>query len=137
VLPGRPKVIVYCAGDNDIAKLKAEGVETAVMGFGLFIRMVQAHAPFVRRIFYLGIHPSPSDELLWPLIEKANQRLRVLCDQSSLARFVDYNHLLHDEQGQICESAFLPDRLHFSAELYRQLGWYLRPMLEGELLSLK
>ncbi len=131
VPPSRPRSIVYCCGDNDIAKLKADGVFNAFHGFRLFLDRVKAHAPSVRKVFYLAIHPSPADEPLWGFIEQANELLRPFCDSSGLAEFVDFKPLLLDPQGRPRSDYFRPDRLHFTREFYRRLGTFLRPKLES------
>ena len=132
VVPSCPRAIVYCCGDNDIAKLQERGIFNAVHGFRLFLDAVRAHAPSVRKVFYLAIHPSPVDEPLWGFIARANAQLRPLCVQSGLAEFVDYLPLLLDEQGRPRPEFFKPDRLHFTPAFYRQLGAFLRPTLERD-----
>ena len=131
VLPCRPRVIVYCCGDNDIARLKEQGVASAVTGFRLFLDLVASHAPGVVRILYLAIHPSPSDAPLWGFIGQANVEIRALCEASPTAEFVDYLHLLRDDQGQLSANWFMPDRLHFTRALYRRLGAFLRPRVQA------
>jgi len=133
VLPSRPRLVVYCCGDNDIAGLGEKGVASAVAGFRLFLDQVRKQAPFVKKILYLGIHPSPSDEPLWGFIEQANALLRPLCRESGgLAEFVDYLHILLDSRGRPRAELFRSDGLHFGPELYRQLGAFLRPRLGPE-----
>jgi lysophospholipase L1-like esterase len=129
VRPYRPRTIVYCAGDNDIATLKADGVASAVNGFRLFLGQVAAFLPDTRRVLYLGIHPSPSDEPLWGYIAEANRQIVQLCRDSPVAEFVDFNHLLHDAAGKICPALFRADRLHFTPAFYRTLSAFLRPRL--------
>jgi lysophospholipase L1-like esterase len=131
VLPSGPHVIVYCAGDNDIARLKERGAASAVLGFRLFLEQVALHVPETSVVFYLAIHHSPVDAPLWGAIDEANVGLRRLCDDSPLARFVDYLHLLSDERGQLRTECFRPDRLHFTADFYRELADFLRPRIEA------
>lgn len=134
VPPYRPRTIVYCCGDNDIAKLKSEkGATNAVIGFRLFHERVAAWVPETRHIFYLGIHPSPIDAPLWGYIEEANRQLRPLCAAAIMPRvtFVDYLHLLLGTDGRPRDEFFRADRLHFTPEFYRILGSFLRPLLES------
>jgi hypothetical protein len=135
VLPYRPRVIVYCAGDNDIARLKQDGAGSAVTGFRLFMEATAEHLPETRKVLYLAIHRSPSDEPLWGFIEEANAELRPLCRQSRLADYVDYLHLLAQPDGRLREDCFASDRLHFTAEFYGRLGAYLRPAVEAALIG--
>jgi hypothetical protein len=138
VLPCRPRLIVYCCGDNDIARLGHQGVASAVTGFRLFLEQIKARAPFVEKILYMGIHPSPGDEPLWGFIKQANARLRPLCKKGGLAEFVDYNHLLLDAHGRPRPKFFRDDGMHFAPGLYRRIGKFLRPKLKvGPALSAK
>lgn len=129
VLPCRPRVIVYCAGDNDIARLKEDGVRSAVIGFRLFLELVEKHIPETGRVLYLAIHRSPSDKPLWAFIEQTNVELRQLCRASRIAEFVDYLHLLTSTDGGLLEDFFAPDRLHFTSEFYHRLSAFLRPLV--------
>ena len=134
VPPHRPRVLVYCCGDNDIACLGDGGAQSAVAGFRIFLELVAARAPEVRRVLYLGIHPSPADEPRWGAIGRANCGLRRLCRGSGgLAEFVDYTHLLLDGAGRPRPELFRPDGLHFGPKLYRRLGAFLRPRIEAAL----
>ncbi len=134
VPPHRPQVVIYCCGDNDIARLGESGAESAVTGFRIFLELLAACAPETRRVLYLGIHPSPVDEPLWGAIGRANEGLRQVCAESrGLAEFVDYGHLLLDAAGRPRPELFRPDGLHFAPELYRKLGALLRPKIEAAL----
>jgi lysophospholipase L1-like esterase len=129
ILPSSPKAIVYCCGDNDIAVLEKNGVKNAVLGFELFLEQVRLKAPTVEKIFYLGIHPSPSDEPLWGYINDANQQLRKVCAENKKVEFVDYLFLLMDKQGKLNANCFNEDGLHFSPSFYKNFANYLRPII--------
>ena len=131
ILPCRPRVIVYCCGDNDIVSLGEPGVRSAVTGFRLFLDLARKHSPQIERILYLAIHPSPADAPLWGCIRQANEELRELCAASGPVEFVDYLHLLLDEQMKPRPELFQPDGLHFTPRLYRELAVFIRPLLEG------
>jgi len=131
VLPYRPRVIVYCCGDNDIARLKENGVASAVTGFRLFADLVTTHLPATGRILYLAIHRSPSDAPLWGFIERANVGIRRVCGAAGMAEFVDYLHLLAEPDGRLREEAFMPDGLHVTPAFYRHLSAFLRPLLDA------
>lgn len=130
VLPLRPRVVVYCAGDNDIAKLGAAGVASAVQGFQLFMGLVSAHLPQTKRVLYLAIHPSPSDRPLWPFIAQANEKLKAFCAETPKTFFVDYLSLLKNADGSLRENCFLADGLHFSPAFYEELSAFLEPIVE-------
>lgn len=137
ILPSRPAIIVYCCGDNDIARLEAAGVKSAVLGFQLFVEMVKERAPFVKKILYLEIHPSPVDEPLWGYISQANIKLKELCHKQSLVEFYEYTNLLLDESKKIDEKKFREDRLHFSPAFYQRFASVLYPKLVMDLNQIK
>lgn len=129
ILPSQPSLIVYCCGDNDIAKLSKDGVNSAVLGFQLFVEMVKTKAPFVKKILYLEIHPSPVDEPLWNYIALANEKLETICSHNPLLEFVKYKFLLEDEKGNLDSANFIEDRLHFSQKFYHRFAEFLKPKL--------
>ena len=130
VLPWRPRVVVYCAGDNDIAKLGARGVRSAVQGFKLFMGLVNAHLVSTRRVLYLAIHRSPSDRPLWGYIAQADAELKAFCARSPRTLFVDYLHLLENPDGSLRGDAFVADGLHFTAAFYEELSAFLEPIVD-------
>ncbi len=130
ILPRQPRVIVYCAGDNDISCQGETGARNAEIGFRLFAELVAAHVPSVTAILYLAIHPSPCDEPLWSYIRQANARIQPFCARSATRlEFVDYLHLLLDSNGRPKPEMFAADDLHFSKQMYRHLGAFLRPKI--------
>lgn len=130
ILPSKPKVIVYCCGDNDIAVLEEKGVKNAVLGFQLFLEQIKLKAPSVKKILYLGIHPSPIDEPLWGHIENANTQLKKVCADNKIVAYVDYLHLLFDSKGKLIANCFKEDGLHFSPNFYKSFANYLIPLIK-------
>lgn len=137
ILPSQPSIIVYCCGDNDIARMEEAGVKSAVLGFQLFVEMVKEKAPFVKKILYLEIHPSPVDEPLWGYIAQANKKLKEFCSNQSSVEFFEYKYLLLDESKKIDTKNFREDRLHFTPEFYQRFAGVLYPKLFLELTKNK
>lgn len=133
VQPYRPRMIVYNCGDNDIATLGSDGIESALLGTELFIEGVRTHMPETGTILVLAIHPAPTNEQFWRYQEEANGMIRDLCRESPDVEFVDYLHLLRNEAGRPGDAHFLVDGLHFTHVFYQTLGTYLRPMVEERL----
>lgn len=130
VLPSQPHIIVYCCGDNDIAKLGKDGVKSAILGFQLFLEMVKLKASFVKKILYLEIHPSPVDEPLWGFISQANQKLEEICRNDAILEFVKYKFLLENEAGKLDSTNFKEDQYHFSPKFYHRFAEFLKPKLK-------
>lgn len=129
VLPHQPSVIVYLAGDNDIASLRAEGARSALTGFRLFLELASEHLPQTRRVLYLPIHRSPVNEQLWDVQRQANEQLQQLCEESALADYADYLPLLADDEGYLRQDAFRADGLHWRTHFYAELADWLRPQI--------
>lgn len=129
VLPSNPKVIVYCCGDNDIAVLEQRGISSAVIGFKLFLEQIELKVPSVKKILYMGIHPSPGDEPLWGYIAEANKQLEKLCNFSKMVSFINYQKLLLDAQGRPKPDCFREDDLHFSPSFYKKWSALLIPII--------
>ena len=129
IAPYRPDLIVYNAGDNDIAALKSAGPDTAEIGVRLFLRMVRKHLPETRRVFYLAIHPAPCNEPLWRHQREANRRIRARCEACDFAEYLDYLALIVTATGSLRRSVFRADRLHYTPAFYRVLAAYVRPIL--------
>lgn len=132
VLSHGPRVIVYCAGDNDISTLLETGAASAVTGFRLFLDQVRTHLPETRRVLYLYIHPLLCNRPKWPIGARANVEIKAICDASGgLAEFMDYAHLLCDGLHEPRGEYFRKDQMHFVVPFYRILSQFLRPRIEA------
>jgi len=129
VLPSQPSIIVYCCGDNDIARLGKNGVQSAVLGFQLFVELIKSKADFVKKVLYLEIHPSPVDEHLWSYISEANEKLEEFCNKDNMLEFVTYKFLLQNESGKLDSENFKEDQYHFSPKFYKRFAEFLKPKL--------
>jgi hypothetical protein len=85
VLPYKPRVIVFYAGDNDIAAGKS--AQRVFEDYRKLVGVVQAKLPATRMIF-LAIKPSESRWSFWPESMKANELIRSFCRKDSRLSFV-------------------------------------------------
>lgn len=132
VLPYKPGVIVFYAGDNDIAAGKsAEGVAG---DYRKFVTLVHAQLP-ATRIIFLTIKPSGQRWALWPEANKANQLVEELCKQDKRLFFADLATPLLDAGGRPRAELFLADQLHLNAQGYAVWTEALRPILAEALAS--
>lgn len=126
VLPYRPKVIVFYAGDNDVAGGKS--AERVRDDYRRFVDLVGARLPQTRLIF-VTIKPSGQRWALWPEMNKANDLVRDLCDKDDRLFFGDLATPLLDSEGKPDDQLFLADRLHLSPNGYAVWNETLRPIL--------
>ena len=125
IFPYEPRMIVFYAGDNDLANGKS--VEQVVADYGDFVKTVQAKLPQTR-IAFISIKPCP---LRWSLIEKVkavNERIASMKDDKLV--YIDvYSHMLGAD-GKPPADLFLADGLHPSAKCYQLWAKVIGPYLE-------
>jgi len=129
VLPYAPEVIVFYAGDNDIAGGKKARV--VAEDFKTFAKTVWEHLPETR-IVYIAIKPSIAR---WSLVEemrKANQRILTYCATEERLTFVDVDTPMLGEDGKPRPTLFGKDGLHLSDAGYALWTKLVMPHLAKE-----
>jgi len=126
VLPYAPKVIVFYAGDNDIAEGKSP--EQVCTDFRSFVQLVRAAQPRVR-VVYLPIKPSVARWSLWPQMQHANMLIREYCESDPQLTSVDVATPLLGSDSQPRPDLLLPDGLHLNAAGYEVWARVLTPEL--------
>jgi lysophospholipase L1-like esterase len=127
VVGHQPRVVVFYAGDNDIAAGKS--AETVAADFRTFVTRVHEALP-ATRIAFIGIKPSL---LRWKLIEgvrEANARIRDYCDSDDRLGFVDVDRLMIGWDGRPRADLLAEDGLHLSPKGYELWTILVRPFLE-------
>ena len=130
VLPYKPKVIAFYAGDNDVAGGKS--AEQVLEDYRKFIKIVHKIMPETPVIF-IAIKPSLSRWKLWPEMKKANTMIQDYCDTDERLSFVDISVALLDKDGRPDKKLFLDDQLHLSEEGYSRWTTILKPVIEEAL----
>lgn len=134
IVPYRPRIIVFYAGDNDIAA--GASPEEVQRRFDEFVRTVRrkgVDAPIV----FIGIKPSIRR---WHLIENirlANKLIRAYCDEdpSRNLRFLDVEQAMLGADGLPRQELFVEDGLHLSEEGYKVWNGLLEPVIEALLVQ--
>jgi lysophospholipase L1-like esterase len=127
VEPRAPRLIVFYAGDNDIAKGKSP--EQVSDDFKTFLAMIRKELPETRIVF-VAIKPSIAR---WNLIEKnrdANARVVEQIEKDDLADFLDIDAPMINEEGLPNSDLFLGDGLHLNEKGYAIWNRLLKPLLE-------
>jgi lysophospholipase L1-like esterase len=132
VLPYQPQVIVFYAGDNDIAAGKS--AERVRADYRRFVGLVHARWPQTR-ILFLGIKPSRARWKLWPEMKKANDLIQELGRNDSRLLCADLSAPLLGSDGLPVPALFLADQLHLSPKGYEAWSKALAPVLEKALAS--
>lgn len=126
ILPYKPRVIVFYAGDNDIAGGKSP--QRVAEDYRRFVKLVHATLP-TAKIVFVTIKPSGQRWSLWPRMNEANTLIRNFCDQDERLFFADLATPLLGGDGQPRPELFLADQLHLNPQGYAVWTQSLRPIL--------
>jgi hypothetical protein len=127
VLPYKPKVIVFYAGDNDVAAGKS--ARQVFDDYKAFAGLVHEKLPETR-IIYVGIKPSRSRWSLWPVMNEANAMIRDFSDKDSRLFYFDSAMPLMGSDGKPDNAFFLKDQLHLNDKGYEAWTKLIRPVIK-------
>jgi lysophospholipase L1-like esterase len=130
VLPYEPKVIVFYAGDNDIAAGK--NARRVFDDYKKFVELVHARLPGTR-IIYVGIKPSRSRWSLWPVMNEANMMIKDFSGKDGRLFYFDSAAPLLDGDGKPNPAFFLKDQLHLNDNGYEVWTKLIRPVIKQAL----
>jgi lysophospholipase L1-like esterase len=126
VLPYKPKVIVFYAGDNDIAAGKT--ARQVFEDYQKFDSLVQKQLPRTRIIF-VSIKPSGSRWSLWNVMKEGNSMIKDFTQKDSRLFYFDAATPLLDRNGEPNDKLFLNDKLHLNDKGYELWTKLLTPVL--------
>ena len=126
VLPYSPKVIVFYAGDNDIADGKT--AETVAADFRTFVQQVHAQLPLTA-IIYIPIKPSLQRWALWNEMKRANALITAICATDNRLEVANIASPMIGHDGTPRKNVFLKDGLHLNAEGYALWTQVVRPYI--------
>ena len=130
VLKYRPRVIVFYAGDNDVAA--GESSKSVFEDYRKFVKIV--HGTLAKTpIIYIGIKPSGSRWGLWPVMAEANSMIEDFCGKDRRLVYFDSATPLLDGEGMPDSKLFLDDKLHLNKERYKIWTGLLGPVIEKAL----
>jgi hypothetical protein len=116
VYPYKPGLIVFYAGDNDIADGKPPAGVAA--DFNIFMNRAGKNLPGVP-VVYISIKPSPARRDFWPKMREANRLIEANCAKRSSCRFLDVSGKMLAANGSPDPGLFMPDGLHLNDKGYR------------------
>lgn len=130
VLRYKPKVIVFYAGDNDIAA--GESARQVFDDYMEFTKLVRQALPNTRIIF-ISIKPSGSRWSLWPVMNRANKMIKDFSDTDRRLFYFDAATPLLDSESKPNLELFLGDKLHLNSKGYEIWTRLLRPIIKKAL----
>ncbi|UYB51557.1 SGNH/GDSL hydrolase family protein [Xanthomonas sp. AM6] len=127
VVPYKPRLIVFYAGDNDLNSGRSPQQLRA--DFLAFVARVRRDLPGVR-IAYIAIKPSPARAALLPKVAEANGLIRKAAAGLKQVEFIDVYTPMLGKDGQPRAELFGPDHLHMNAAGYALWRDIVRPYLK-------
>ncbi len=127
VLTYKPQLIVFYAGDNDIAGGKS--VQEVVADFKQFVKMVKEALPQTTVIF-ISIKPSESRWNFWQATQQTNDLIHQFCESGNKLIFVDAASVLLNSESKPDSAYFNSDKLHLNNKGYQKWTQVLRPVIE-------
>ena len=128
VLKYKPKIIVFYAGDNDIAGKKAP--EQVLDDYVEFVGLVRKNIKQAR-IIYIPIKPSPSRWSLWGDMAETNKLIKMFIDSDDQQIYLDTATPMLNNRGKPSGHLFVSDSLHLSEEGYVLWSEILKPALDS------
>ncbi|MCH2180556.1 MAG: GDSL-type esterase/lipase family protein [Mariniblastus sp.] len=112
----KPSIIVFYAGDNDIAQ--GESTDSVVSDFHQFWQTVRHKIPDCT-VIYIPIKPSLSRWNLWPRMDATNGKIGQIASSQYNLRVADIVKPMLGSDGQPKPDLFARDGLHLSPKGYQ------------------
>lgn len=127
LIPLEPRIVVFYAGDNDIASGKTP--EAVLDDYKAFVAKVHAKLPQAR-IIYIAIKPSIRRWALWEKMQAANKLIAEHSKGDKRLAYLDIATPMLGPDGKPKPELFVKDGLHLSPEGYELWTGLLRPLLK-------
>jgi lysophospholipase L1-like esterase len=127
VLKYEPRLIVFYAGDNDIAFGRSP--DQVADDFRTFVEVVHKELPKTKIVF-LSIKPSVRRWHLWEKMQKANSLIEEECKNDQHLKYVDVAKPMLDDDGKPRPELFGGDGLHLNAKGYKVWAAVVAPLLK-------
>lgn len=127
VLAYKPAVIVFYAGDNDVAGGKS--AERVARDYKTFCTRVHEALPRTTIIF-VAIKPSVARWKMWPTMRAANEAIEKMCGESERLMYADIAAPMLGSEGKPREELFVKDGLHLNEKGYAEWDQVVRPLID-------
>ncbi|MFL5242317.1 MAG: SGNH/GDSL hydrolase family protein [Gemmataceae bacterium] len=127
IIKVQPRVIVFYAGDNDIASGKA--TKQVSEDFQGFAQLIHKELPKTKIVF-IAIKPSPAR---WQMADKqkeANELIEAYCKKHDNLVYLDVIKAMLGRDGKPRKELFVKDGLHLNEQGYELWASLLKPYLK-------
>lgn len=130
VWPYQPRLIVFYAGDNDLAAGKSP--EQVLADFQAFVAHVREKLP-ATSIAFISIKPSPSRANIKAKAMRANALIRehIEARREARLRYIDVWTPMTNDEGAARGELFGPDELHMNPRGYKLWTQVITPHLHA------
>lgn len=126
VVPHQPRLVVFYAGDNDIAAGKS--AEQVATDFKALVGRIHAKLPKTR-IAFIAIKPCPSRWKFYETQKQANKLVEEFTKTDSRLAYIDVVRPMLNAEGKPREELFRKDNLHLNDEGYKVWNEIVKPHL--------
>ena len=126
IIPYAPKMIVFHAGDNDLAA--GATPQQVIADFKELVALIQANLPQTE-FCYISLKPSVKRKQLRLEQQQVNQGIQEFMKNIPRVHYIDKYHLVIDAKGEPRPELFVADGLHLSEAGYQLLVERVRPFL--------
>jgi lysophospholipase L1-like esterase len=127
ILRAEPRVIVFYAGDNDIAGGRTP--EQVAEDFQSFATLVHKELPKTKIIF-ISIKPSVARWSMADKQQRANELIEKWCKKNDYLAYVDVVKPMLGDDGKPRKDLFVKDGLHLNDQGYELWSSLLKPSLK-------
>ena len=126
VVPYKPSMVVFYAGDNDVND--GHSAQQVFDDYLAFVARVRRDLP-ATPIAFISIKPSPSRAALLPVMTEANAKIRAYAAAHPHLAYIDVASGMLDAKGQPRAELFGPDMLHMNRAGYDLWRGIIAPYL--------
>ena len=127
VIPYKPKLVVFYAGDNDIAAGKSP--ERILNDFKAFAGRIHAALP-ATHIAYIAIKPCPAREKYLDRVKAANHLIQEYSASDNRLLFLDVFTPMLAQDGRPRADLCIKDGLHPNEQCYELWASIIRPVVD-------
>jgi lysophospholipase L1-like esterase len=127
VIKYRPRLVVFYAGDNDLADGKKP--EQVAGDFKEFVKAIHKDLPKTKIVF-ISIKPSIARWKLIDTVRQTNSLIEAQCKADELLSYLDVVKPMLGEDGMPKKELFVEDGLHMTDEGYKLWASLLKPCLK-------
>ena len=127
IVPYRPRLIVFYAGDNDLDNGRSP--RRVLMDFAAFVKRVRKDLPKVK-IAFVSIKPSPARKALMATAKSTNRLIQDYTRHKEDLLYIDVVTPMLTPDGQPRAELFVEDGLHLNAAGYALWKQVIAPYLQ-------